>query len=408
MKISRRTFGLAACWLAAITVLSPRPALAQVADDVTATKLAKARQDYESALQGLRADVEKTLDDKIDSKERKPKIRKAKEQSDDFEARGELPAGKEFDKFKKRYSDIAKTMKDAYTEAAAAYRSASKVDLAKAVSEELEQFESQWDLGPWRNNLLEGKSETQRTIKPDGETLRVSTDLKGEYRLEIKAKRNAKDGTLEIQFPLANGKELKLPAMVDSDGNLSVLLTLSEKLVSPELGIGDRPIKTAKATSGGAGKVAFYPKGGSFVLESLRVKPVVKGSAKEGIAKVEAKDPWTKGSKWVGHDDRTKWEIVVFERKDDTVTLKVTDNTDWEFKTKGTVQGERFVPISDGVEQTSGVRGHRRDLRKIMGQAGMVDGVFAVDFEITWDGKERRGPKNQVMRVRIPNAKPEN
>jgi len=281
MNATRRLFLSFALCLLATAVFAPRVAVAR-SDDVTAQSLAKARETYERSMETIRGDIDKAITAKLDSASKPGKVdhdklTQAEGESDAFKASGDWPDVTNATALKNRAATAGNAMRDAYAAARAAYTKANKDALRDAVRDEADQFEKQSDIIPWQPNLIEKTSTEHRTLAPGGKPLTLELPEKGEYRLEIRAKRSGEAGTLTVEVPLLDGKRLAIPALVGKDGNVRVLVTVREGFVGADLGV-QRPVELSKAASGASTTMSLRTEGGSFAVESVMVKAVVQGA----------------------------------------------------------------------------------------------------------------------------------
>ena len=328
MNATRRLFLSFALCLLATAVFAQRVAVAQ-SDDVTAQSLARARETYERSMEPIRDDINKAIMAKIARVSKPGKVDKDKQtqaegESDAFKASGDWPDVTNATALKNRAATAGNAMRDAYAAARAAYTKANKHALRDAVRDEADQFEKQSDIIPWKLNLIENLSTEDRTLAPGGKPLTVEMSEKGEYRFEIRAKRSGEAGTLTVEVPLVDGKRLAIPALVGKDGNVRVLVTVREGFIGADLGV-QRPVELSKAASGASTTMDLRAEGGSFSVESVRVKAVVQGvpAATQDVAKKgpekrpESKvfrftDHWAQGAKLSGdrvHGQGKPWDM---------------------------------------------------------------------------------------------------
>ena len=284
MNATRRLFLSFALCVLATAVFAPRVAVAQ-SNDVTAQSLAKARETYERSMETIRGDIDKAIKAKQARASKPGKVDNDKDkhadgESDAFKASGDWPDVTNATALKNRAATAGNAMRDAYAAARAAYIKANKDALRDAVRDEADQFEKQSDIIPWKLNLIENLSIEDRTLAPGGKPLTLELPEMGEYRFEIRAKGSGEAGTLTVEVPLLDGKRLAIPALVGKDGNVRVLVTVREGFIGADLGV-QRPVDLSKAASGASTTMDLRAEGGSFSVESVRVKAVVQG-AREG------------------------------------------------------------------------------------------------------------------------------
>jgi len=319
MNATRRLFLSFALCLLASAVFAPQVALAQ-SDDATAQSLAKIRETYERSMETIRDDINKAIMAKIARASKPGKIDNDKQthaegESDALEATGAWPDVPNITTLRNRAATAGNAMRDAYAAARVAYTKANKDALRDAVRDEADQFEKQSDIVGWGPNLTEKVSTEDRTLAPGGKPLTVEMPVKGEYRLDIRAKRSGEAGTLTVEVPLVDGKRLAIPALVGKDGNVRVLVTVREGFVGADLGV-QRPVELSKAASGASTTMDLRAEGGSFSVESVRVKAVVQGvpEATQDVARTP-KDRDKQKVAANPNDRLTEGTVLVGERK---------------------------------------------------------------------------------------------
>lgn len=316
MSIARTPWLIVALAALIVGAFSPSVALAQT-DDTTAQRLAAARVKYERDMESVRRQVNNAIDKKIDdaSKAKKAdtdKIAQAVEEKKALQRSGAWPEVPNVTRIRNAAAEAATELQSAYSKAKGEYAKAGKLDLADAITKDLEQFKTQSDIVPWSPNLIEKEPLDARTLAPGSAALTVDLGVKGEYRLEIRAKRTGDTGTLTVEIPLVGGKRLAVPAIVGKDGDIRLVLTVREGYFGADLGVA-RPVDLDKAASGESAQVSMMADGGTVVATSVTAKAVVKGAPEtaQEVAKKpldqrpEAKefrfaDHWAKGSKLDG------------------------------------------------------------------------------------------------------------
>lgn len=300
--------------------------------DRVSVVLARAREKYESGMETIRNGVLGDLDTELKRADRTNDnplnaMEAAREQLRAFNATGTLPEYPRKQLRENMYARAAQAMRDEYERAVKLYPSLERLDLADIVTAESRQFASYWDLGPWGENLIEGKSEAERTVLPGSEPLTCPLDAASEYRIEIRAKRVGDLGAMSVELPFGEGKRIAIPTLANDKGEFRVLLTVRSDHISADLGV-QRPIDLAATVRSDARIIAMRASKGDVVVESVRVKPVVAGepashsdantSGTSGSSRdrVVASDLMPVGSVWRGsvrhntHDDfDTRFEV---------------------------------------------------------------------------------------------------
>lgn len=405
MSIARTPWLIVALAALVVGAFLPSVALAQT-DDTTAQRLVVARVKHERDMESVRRQVNNAIDKKIDdaSKAKKAdtdKIAQAVEEKKAFQASGAWPEVPNVAKIRNAAAEAATELQSAYSKAKGEYAKAGKLDLADAITKDLEQFKTQSDIVPWSPNLIEKEPLDARTLAPGSKPLTVDLGVKGEYRLEIRAKRTGDTGTLTVEIPLVGGKRLAVPALVGKDGDIRVVLTVREGFVGADLGVA-RPVDFDKAASGESAQVSMRADGGTVVVTSVTAKAVLNGAPEQAQEQVKnpkrpAEDaapnakplPPAKGTEWTGGftnktDFARATRAVTTESSASVVAIAVTTAYgpyEWRFSVNGeAVSLENVLPLpgSGGAQ-----------FRKMNVTGTLKNGVLTASG--SWEWKPRKG-----------------
>ncbi|MBC7771452.1 MAG: hypothetical protein H7210_03040, partial [Pyrinomonadaceae bacterium] len=267
-------------FLTAIVVLAPQTVSAQI-EDKTARELFKARLRYEDAMKQTTGNVERVLTIALSSasastaKDAAAAVTAAREALSAFRLRGVLPEHKLKAKWEQQYAKDVDDLTKAYARAAAEYSKETRENLAVVVDEELEKFLTLWDLVPWKPYLVADTPQQERTIAP-GAVFKLNPGLKDQYRLDVKARRTGGAGILSIEFPLAGGKRLTIPAVACSNDDIRVFLTVRDGVVTLDAGVRT-PAELGNAAEKQEHTLTLRSDGGGMIIESVYVKPIVDG-----------------------------------------------------------------------------------------------------------------------------------
>lgn len=311
--------------------------------DKTAAALEADRLKYENSLEVIRREVRAEIaqlykkatreDDPVAARERVEAIEAA------FESRGTLPEHKKENTWAKNYNAQKDQLERAYAQAIERYRAAGNEALVEALSAEQELFAKQLDLVPWGANLIESPVEVGAN-KP----LEIEADIKGEYRIEIRATRIEGGGTLWVELPVSDQRRVRVPMVTGSDGSVRAILTVTPELVSADAS-AVRPVDIGGAMVGVDKSIGLEADASSFSVSQIALKPLMQGELVvdgPGRNRPGGRDPAEKeqrataadlmpvGSEWVGTlygdlaGERTA-NAKVIRHNGSNVELDVTD-----------------------------------------------------------------------------------
>lgn len=350
-----------ACVVAMILVFfSANPRESNASDDTRLDELAKQRCEYERTMESIRADTKSAID-QADA-----------DQLSAFLSTGAWPECEGSPSLKRRAANATKAMQAKFQSIVDRLNKASKDALRDAVAAEFEQFLSQNDVVPWRENLIAQVADADRTLNPASEPMTVTPEIDPEYRLEVNAKRLTEAGTLKVEFPLADGQRLTLPILASKDNEFRALLSVRAGLVSADLGLA-RPIDLNAAFESECRSVTLRADDGQFLVECIRTKPIIPGrpeqiatratptpkrapppnqgrqvEPKQKKEKAPPEDGFFKGKIWRG-----EWEpkgavqpegceVEVLERNDGKAVLRVQTDKNHRFRLEGDVRDGVF------------------------------------------------------------------
>lgn len=417
MSIARTPWLIVALAALIVGAFSSSVAVAQT-DDTTAQRLAAARVKYERDMESVRRQVNNAIAKKIDdaSKAKKAdtdKIAQAVEEKKAFQASGAWPEVPNVTRIRNVAAEAATELQSAYSKAKGEYVKAGKLDLADAITKDLEQFKTQSDIVPWSPNLIEKEPLDAHTLAPGSKPLTVDLGVKGEYRLEIRAKRTGDTGTLTVEIPLVGGKRLAVPALVGKDGDIRLVLTVREGYFGADLGAA-RPMDLSSAKSSDSRTVSINSDGAAATLESMAVKPVIEGrpltveqAPKQARDRDEPKgaaapDEFPMGRKWSGMWDGNACDIEVVERGANNAAIRISRANGAVFRLEGPVANNVFS--LEGIKHVRVAKGGAaRFFTRQSGTAYVRDGRLYVDCTTT---NNVGSTQNQKFDVSISGAKP--
>jgi len=298
MSPIKKTLSVFAAISISFGAIAPRAALAQPerkTNDTVAAALASAHKTYESAMQGVRADIDRAVKKKLDAATKPGAVDNealdaARAEKLAFEAEGKWPEGTDSERARGRAAAAAQALLGAYGRAVAAYTKEGNEPLAQAIIQERKAFENRCDLTPWGPNLVKDKPDAERTLSSEGPELTVEATLPEGYRVEVTAKRNGDAGWLIVGVPLGHGERLPVSSLADKDGIIHLLLSVRTDGISADLGAA-RPVELSKAVAGKG--LTLRSQDGPILIESIRLKPILTGGP-EAVAAKQKPDPKSK------------------------------------------------------------------------------------------------------------------
>lgn len=382
---------------AVLSIALPGVARSQESSAIT-EKLARSRVLYENQMETLRSQVSRSLSGDLAAAAKGDggDFQLVKDRIEAFESRGEIPEIPQGERWEATYAKLAQAMLGAYRSAIAECESISDDARESAITEEMESFETHWDLGPWRHLLTDGT----RTVSP-GSSLELEVDGQGEYRLDVRGRRIDDAGSLRLEFPLENGDHLAVDATPDDAGQFRVLLTIREGRVFAELGV-PRPLDISTATPATSAALRFSAVGSAVEVSSVMVKRVVSGEIPEikkpdprrnlGTQKPNAVEPehWWAGRKWVGSEGHGTATATVLRRDGDSIVIKISRHDGAVMELVGQVRGNAMT-VND-VSQNSGPRGLPPPYCKDGRGSGRIDasGKLRLSYTFRWSNPHRK------------------
>jgi hypothetical protein len=218
----------------------------------------------------------------------------------------------------------------------------------------------------------------------------------GEYRLEVVGKRSGKAGGLTIQFPLPSGGQLSVPVTIEDRGELHVLISVYTDHVSADLGF-NHPIDMSKPLEPPGGSPTpgslTLSTDGSFIIDSVRVKPVVEGSPPDAAGGVElaaataqpalgVADLFPVGSTWSGTMHRQLGDPMDLR----AAVKRATGNVMvLEMHRGGAAETWKFTVNGNQLTLTELISGRKE--AKIIDSSGTVaDGQITLSTHFVWPG----------------------
>ncbi|MDX9911029.1 MAG: hypothetical protein RBS39_04280 [Phycisphaerales bacterium] len=395
-------------------------AMAQEADLIR-DRLHRARDLYESDMQRLRERVLSAIDRKLEAASRPGRvdqatIDEATTERAAFLTTGAMPDVSNIDALRKIEQSAREKLIAVYTRAQADYARADSTQDAERIRDEREWFDEHFDLVPWGDNQIGNALEVR--VTPEEQAFLFPPE-QGDYRVEIIAQRFDGGGALSVVIDGPDARSYECEALPDPEGNVRILLTIAEDMVSADLGavlIADTPLDEA------ARGLTLKSLDASFEVSSVRYKPVQEGMWRimpdeDPVSPVEDRKQdrpvpiLPVGAKGEGdciHSQRVEGTVrvavEVLAREGNRADLKVQiPGTGETFRVTCEVRGTSVRAVN--VEQTRPPRG-RSPFRvtETESSSGRIrDGVL--DLEWTVRGSSPHVGKNRDWTVRLQSVR---
>lgn len=382
---------------ACIALLSVESRVSAQVDATAGTALAANREQYEATMEAIRREVHAHIDANIE-RARKLKgdntaaVDAANAERAAFVSRGVIPSGSKAAKLERDYAQAALKMKRAYNDAK------SSVGGESEFGPEAAAFWSHWDLNPWQERAVTGEVGVAPVV--------VEGVSQGEFRLDVRARRVGEAGELFIECAATEAERVMVPVLVEKDGRARAMLTVQDARVVGDLGVPRGAEFQRVKGEGGAG-VALRAEGGVFVVESVRIKPIIRGvpasvdAGEDDIAPVKPRDqprtlkaPATEllppGSKWSGtlygqSAGSRVANVTVLKNDGTSVRLAVVDKFGtawWELRVEGrSFTVLQILPKSRGMSL----------IKNITGRGTIQGGKLRWDGKWTWQNRDAGG-----------------